>query len=84
MDDLDQSEEDQEDGEFKSKLAYILWLFYPEYFSCSYFLPGDFVISEGYEMEDDASILDQITAEEMLSAAVKMERFMHSDIVFNR
>ena len=35
-------------------------------------------------MEEDSSILDQITAEELLSAAVKMERFMHSDIVFNR
>ncbi|XP_031552606.1 serine/threonine-protein phosphatase 4 regulatory subunit 1-like isoform X2 [Actinia tenebrosa] len=40
---------------------------------------------DGCEMEqDDPSILDQITPEELLSPIIRMEKYMHSDVIFNR
>lgn len=40
---------------------------------------------EGCDLEqDDPSILDQITQEEMLSPIIRMEKYMNSDVIFNR
>ncbi|XP_032233174.2 serine/threonine-protein phosphatase 4 regulatory subunit 1 [Nematostella vectensis] len=40
---------------------------------------------DGCDMEqDDPSVLDQIGPEELLSPIIRMEKYMHSDVIFNR
>ncbi|EDO37086.1 predicted protein, partial [Nematostella vectensis] len=34
--------------------------------------------------QDDPSVLDQIGPEELLSPIIRMEKYMHSDVIFNR
>ena len=44
-----------------------------------------FFFIEGCDLEqDDPSVLDEINPEELLSPIVRMEKYMHSDVIFNR